>query len=132
MGANPVALASGDVNHDGALDAAVVTADGLVLLLNDGAGNLTPQPVVPAPGPGAVVLADFNADGNLDAAIVNTSGASVSFFLGDGMGNLSAAGSYLVGKSPVSLAASDLDGDGVPDLITANKVTASLTLLLFP
>jgi uncharacterized repeat protein (TIGR01451 family) len=131
VGAGPVALATGDLNNDGAIDAAVITSAGLVLLLNDGAGNLATQPGVPAKGAGAVVLADFNGDGNLDAAVANTSGSSVSLCRGDGSGALSAAGAYLTGKTPVSLAASDLDGNGTADLIVGDSGTQDLTILLF-
>jgi hypothetical protein len=131
VGAGPVALATGDFNNDGAIDAAVVASGGLVLLLNDGAGNLATQPVAPAKGAGTVVLADFNGDGNLDAAVANTSGSSVNLYRGDGSGALSAAGSYLTGKMPVSLAASDLDGSGTADLIVGDSGTQDLTILLF-
>jgi hypothetical protein len=131
VGAGPVALATGDLNNDGALDAAVITSAGLAPLLNDGAGNLAAQPVLPAKGAGAVVLADFNGDGNLDAAVANTSGSSSSLYRGDGSGALSAAGAYLTGKTPVSVAASDLDGNGTADLIVGDSGTQDLTILLF-
>ena len=131
VGASPVALAAGDINNDQAPDAAVITSAGLVLLLNDGTGNLVPQPVISAAGAGAVVLADFNGDGNLDAAVANTGGASVSMFRGDGSGALTAAGLYLTGKTPLSLAASDLTGNGNADLIVADGGTQDLTILIF-
>jgi hypothetical protein len=41
-GANPGRPAAGDVNNDGALDAAVATDAGPVVLLNDGAGRVAP------------------------------------------------------------------------------------------
>jgi uncharacterized repeat protein (TIGR01451 family) len=130
VGGGPVALATGDLNNDGAIDAAVITSAGLVPLLNDGAGNLAAQPGLPAQGAGAVMLADFNGDGNLDAAVANTSGSSVSLYHGDGSGALTAAGAYLTGKAPVSLAASDLDGNGTADLLVGASGTQDLTILL--
>jgi hypothetical protein len=131
VSATPAALAVGDVNNDGSLDVAVITSAGLVVLINDGAGNLTPQPVIPATGAGAVVLADFNGDGILDAALANTGRASVSLYRGDGSGTFVSAGSYLTGKAPVSLAAHDLDGDGTADLISGNSGSRDLVVLLF-
>jgi hypothetical protein len=124
-------LAVGDVNNDGAQDAVVSTDAGLILLLNDGAANLAPQPAMPVTGMGVVVLADFNGDGNLDAAIANANGSSVSLYRGDGSGLFIAAGSYLTGKAPASLAASDLDNDGIVDLISGNSGSQDLTVLLF-
>jgi hypothetical protein len=131
VGANPVALALGDVDNDGSLDAAVITNAGLVLLLNGGAGGLTPQPVLPVTGAGDVVVADFNGDGNLDIAIANTGGSSVSFYRGDGSGSFVTAGSYLTGSAPVSVAASDLHRDGTTDLICGNSGSHDLSVLLF-
>ncbi|HYL36894.1 MAG TPA: FG-GAP-like repeat-containing protein [Bryobacteraceae bacterium] len=131
VGTNAAALAAGDVNNDGALDAVVLTDAGLVSLLNDGTGNLAPQTAVPVTGTGAVVLADFNGDGNLDAAIANGSGSSVSFYSGDGSGNFSVAGSYLTGKGPISLTASDLDNDGIADLLCGDSGSQDLVILLF-
>ncbi|HYL39559.1 MAG TPA: FG-GAP-like repeat-containing protein [Bryobacteraceae bacterium] len=132
VGTNPAALATGDIDNSGALDAAVSTADGLVVLLNDGAGDLTPQPAVPTNGAGAVVLGDFNGDGNLDAAVASPNGSSVSLYRGDGSGAWLPAGVSLTGRMPVSLAASDLDNDGTADLIVGSGGSQDLTILLFP
>jgi hypothetical protein len=131
VGANPVALALGDVDNDGSLDAAVITNAGLVLLLNMRAGGLAPQPVLPVTGAGDVVVADFNGDGNLDIAIANTGGSSVSFYRGDGSGSFVTAGSYLTGSAPVSLVTSDLHRDGKTDLICGNSGSHDLSVLLF-
>jgi hypothetical protein len=131
VGANPVALAVGDVDNSGSLDAAVITNAGLVVLINDGVANLAPQPAIPAAGAGDVLLADFNGDGNLDIAVANSGRSSVSLYRGDGSGTFVAAGSYLTGQAPVSLAASDLDYDGTVDLICGNAGSQDLAVLLF-
>ncbi len=116
VGDTPAALALGDLNNDAAPDAVVVTAAG-----------------VPAKGAGAIVLPDFNGDGNLDAAVANTSSSSMSLFRGDGTGNLAAAGSYLTGRGPSTLAASDLDtNSGTANLIAGDSGSQDLTILLFP
>ena len=132
VGANATALAVGDMDNNRTLDAAVITDSGLIVLINDGAANLTRQPAVPALNAGAVVLADFNGDGNLDASVANTSGASVSFYRGDGSGMLTPAGAYLTGKMPVSLSAVDLDNDGIADLVCGNSGSQDVVILLFP
>ena len=131
VGANPVALAVGDVDNSGSLDAVVITSAGLVVLINDGTGQLAAQPLIPATGVGDVLLADLNGDGNLDLAVANTGGSSVSLYRGDSSGTFVAAGSYLTGKAPVSLAASDLEGNGTADLICGNAGSQDLAILLF-
>jgi VCBS repeat protein len=55
----------------------------------------------------------------------------VSLYRGDGSGTFVAAGSYLTGQAPVSLAASDLDYDGTVDLICGNAGSQDLAVLLF-
>ena len=132
VGTNPVALAVGDLDNNRSLDAAVITSAGLVVLVNDGAAHLAPQALVPASGAADVTVADFNGDGNLDLAVANTSGSSVSLYRGDGSGAFAIAGCYLTGKSPVSLAASDLDNDGTVDLIAGNSTSQDLVILRFP
>jgi len=44
--------------------------------------------------------------------------------------NLLTAGSYPVGKGPRNLATADFNGDGKPDLVTANNIDATITVLL--
>src|SRR5690606_16407091 len=71
VGPGPRSLAAGDLDGDGDLDLAValVEADALQLLVNDGRGRLSlgPRHAVGA-APQAVVAADFDADGALDLA----------------------------------------------------------------
>jgi hypothetical protein len=86
-------------------------------------------------GPSDVAATDINGDGKLDLIVANSNGRSVSVLL-----NTSVPGSMIVtfdtrapfdtGDSPTSLATGDLNGDGRPDLIVANSVDSSVSVLL--
>jgi len=85
----------------------------------------------PAPGvPGlqGVAIADFNKDGKRDLALASrdpVGGGGVTVFLGAGDGTfrgLIELSSF--GEGTTSLAAADLDGDGVPDIVSASVTDA--------
>jgi len=77
---------------------------------------------------GGVVVADLNGDGKLDMA--GLAGGSVSVFLNDGTGKFSIPGFYAVGQSPVAIAVGDFNGDGKPDLFTANNLSNNISVLI--
>src|SRR5439155_26488470 len=68
--------------------------------------------------PVSVAVGDFNGDGKQDLAVVNY-GNNVSIFLGDGLGNFSAATIH-AGDFPTSVAVGDFNGDGKQDLTVLN------------
>jgi FG-GAP-like repeat/Putative Ig domain/Beta-propeller repeat len=82
--------------------------------------------------PGSVAVGDFNGDGIRDLAVANESGNSVTLLLGNGAGGfMPAAGSpFAVGSIPSSVVVGDFNGDGIPDLATANNVSNNVTVLL--
>jgi hypothetical protein len=82
--------------------------------------------------PQSVVVADFNRDGNMDIATANSGDNSVTILLGDGAGGFipSSGSPFAVGTSPQSVAVSDFNGDGRPDIVTANNGGNSVTVLL--
>jgi hypothetical protein len=128
---NPVpgagSIAAGDFNGDGIPDLLTVnsTVDNhasIGVLSGNGDGTFRP-PVSSAltqGGLGPAVVADFNGDGILDVAAVNPSGNAVSVFLGNGDGTFRAPLGFAVGSGPRGLAAGDFNGDGFPDLATAD------------
>jgi hypothetical protein len=75
---------------------------------------------------GSIAVADVNGDGNPDLLVANQCGNSsncsgtVSVLLGNGDGTFRAAMTYdSGGYYATSLTASDVNGDGKPDIIEA-------------
>ncbi len=75
----------------------------------------------------SVAIADLNGDARPDLATANSSSGSVTVLLGNGSGGFTPApGSpFAAGSGPFSVAIADLNGDGKPDLATANSGTAN-------
>ena len=72
-----------------------------------------------------MAVADFNGDGKPDLAVVNAGngdldGGNVSILLGNGDGTFQPANNIAAGKSPVSIAVGDFNGDDRPDLAVGN------------
>ncbi|MCU1302954.1 MAG: hypothetical protein JWQ87_3238 [Candidatus Sulfotelmatobacter sp.] len=124
---NPQGITSADFNCDGKPDLAVANAGNntVGLLFGNGDGTFRAGLSLGAGHPPvAIVTADFNHDGFADLATVNPASGDVTVLLA----NPTCTGFKLpvnynlgVGVSPVSLAAADFNGDGVPDIVVANS-----------
>jgi hypothetical protein len=76
----------------------------------------------------SVAIGDLNRDGTLDLVTTNyypgggpqTGANSVSVLLNSGDGSFRAKHDFRTGRGPISVAIDDLNGDGTPDLATAN------------
>jgi hypothetical protein len=134
-GNTPRALAVGDFNGDGIPD--IVTANqgdvtfiipGTVsVLLGNGDGTFrsgqTFQTRPPFSQPWAVVVGEFDRDNKPDFAVIdNHDQGTVSVFLGNGDGTFTPAGRYVTSMrgGTTGLAAADLRGNGITDLIAVN------------
>ena len=143
VGSLSPAVTAADINGDGKPDLIVANAhDGTVsVLLNmTVTGSTTAafgaqQVFAVGNYPYSLTTADINGDGKPDLVIVNLYDDTVSVLL-----NTTAARAILptfaaqyaftsVG-GPIAVAAADVDGDGKPDLIVANQVANTVSVLL--
>jgi hypothetical protein len=145
-GFGPRSVAIGDLNGDGKPDLAVATtglfgSGGVSVLLNATMpGGITPdfaaaQDFTTGRGAISVAIGDLNGDGRPDLAIANLLSNSVSVLLnttmpGAATPSFAAKQDFTTGTLPKSVAISDVNGDGLPDLAVANRQSASVSVLL--
>jgi Flp pilus assembly secretin CpaC len=148
VGKQPSAVVIADFNGDGNLDFAVANKgdNSISVFQGDGTGAFKPFPKSPFPlpnivastelGPTAMVTGNFRNQGKPDLAVVNEDSNTVSILLASGDssfdGTLTEATNspITVGKTPVAIAAGDLNGDAIPDLAVVNQADNTVTILL--
>ena len=128
IGNDPRRTILADLDLDGDLDVATVCAgsgsQGIVVHLNDGAGNLG-APILngvgEGNGPQDFVLGDLDEDGDLDACVTEYWTHQVAVLLNDGFGAFTVVGEYALKKGGASVTLADLDEDTHLDMIATGS-----------
>ena len=146
-GAVPYSFAIGDIEGDGKSDMAVVYANSssvTVLHNTSSSGSITTASFTEminfatGTNPLSVVLKDMDGDGRLDLVVANNGTGTVSVlrntaYLSPGITASSFAPKVdfpvSAGSSPYAIAVSDVNSDGLPDIIVANSGSNTITVL---
>jgi hypothetical protein len=135
-GPSPSSIAAGDFNSDNKLDLAVASGGGqnVSILLGDGAGGFAAPASVSTGGTAegrALVAVDVNGDGKIDLAVANRQEGNVVVLLGDGAGSFNQSTAYNTGAAnPFVIAASDLNGDALPELLVGHETSQKISVFL--
>src|SRR5436190_2977464 len=148
MAGGPIYVATGDFNADGLADLATanISPAGVGILVGTGNGGFVAAPASPIPDgtntfPQGLAVGDLNGDARPDIAVANHMSSTVNVLLGSGssgtVGFLPAVGSPFptangaaAGNGPANIAIGDLNGDGKPDLATANDTSNNSSVFL--
>ena len=130
VGSYSYGLTVADFNNDGKVDVAVSNYSGstVSVLLGNGDGTLQAGVTYPVgDSPTNLVAVDLNADGNQDLVVCSIESSSVSVLLGVGDGTFQPKVDYQV-PSSWGVAAADVNGDGIPDVV-ATSLAGAVDLL---
>jgi len=141
----PFSVSIGDLNGDGKPDLATANngSNTASILLNTTATRATTPTFATkvdfttgtGSGPRSVSIGDINGDGKLDLATANGNNRTASILL-----NTTATGAttptfatkvdFTTGSTPRSVSIGDINGDGKPDLATANNSSSTASIFL--
>jgi hypothetical protein len=145
-GTNVNSVFAGDFDRDGFTDLAIARSVGLFLLYGDGKGGFKEpeQAELSIDPPSTPIMsvtgADFDGDNYLDLVITNSTNrlgqGAVTLFRGREEGGFDFANPerFSVGPRntlPRFVAATDLNGDGYPDLVVSNQVASNVVIFLW-
>ena len=142
-GANPQAIAMGDLNGDGKVDLAVANdGSGTVSVLRNTSSTstisfATKKDFTTDANPFSVAIGDIDGDGRLDLAVANygfaSGGNNVSILRNitgsTGTIDFATRVNYVTGTNPTSVSLGDINGDGKPDVAVTNRGLNTVSIL---
>lgn len=137
VGAGPRALAAGYFNRDGNLDLALTEnftfsgGEAQVMLGNGDGTFILGDSYTLDNDSDAIVAADLRNSGRTDLVAAQSEDGALAVFLGNGDGTFQPRVQYYVGSSPNlpgfpgNAAVGDMNGDGIPDLVSVPAIIAN-------
>jgi hypothetical protein len=135
-GSGTLSVVTGDFDRDGRADIVVGHELSQELLLFRGMGDggfFESWGVVSELNPVQLVAADLDGNGTLDLAAADTGAMfginqNLSVFLNPGDGGTPGRADYDTRNAPTAVAAADVDGDGIVDLLVTNNGSSDLSV----
>jgi hypothetical protein len=132
------AMTAADLNGDGKSDVVTATQgphnkSAIETCLGSDTGTILIHDYIPTTGwSGGVPVADMNGDGDPDVVQLQTiyGPPTVRVWPGQGDGTLGAAQTYSAAAGATGIALGDLNGDGHPDVVTANGTANTISVFL--
>ena len=137
----PYSVAIGDIDGDGKFDLVIANSGAAsvsVFLNTSTSGSITTSSFAAKVDfttgsfPTSVAIRDVDGDGKADLVVSNASSSTVSILRNTSMpGSISVAAKvdFPTGSTPYFVVVGDVDGDGKPDLITANQNSNNISVI---
>jgi uncharacterized protein YjdB len=144
VNAGPISVAIGDIDGDGKKDVVVGNSpsSSVSVLHNVSVANsitsaslATKVDFNTGSSPSDVAIGDIDGDGKADIVVPSAVGDYVSVLRNTATSGSVTSGSFATrvnfatGNSPRSVAIADMNGDGKPDIMTANEITDNVSVL---
>ncbi|MBD3334501.1 MAG: hypothetical protein GF355_03205 [Candidatus Eisenbacteria bacterium] len=124
VGEEPESIAAADLDGDQAPDVAFALRmeDSVAVYVNDGEGNLSFHGKYYSGGhePQDVCAALLNGDAYPDLVVAHRYGGNIAIFMNRADGTFDPPVLYPIEQAPLGVAAGDVDGDGIQDLVAVN------------
>lgn len=141
-GNSPYRMAIADLDADGKPElvatnnssSSIASSSISVFKNNSTSGNisLVKTDFPSGPLPYGICISDLNGDTKPDIVVTNYGVATVSVLINTTVGSTISFApivTYATGNLPTSVAANDIDGDGRPDIVTANSTSHTISVL---
>ncbi len=123
-------VATGDFNHDGKLDVAIINDNGFSVMLGNGDGTFRKAVFYSTQLAYSLAVGDFNKDGDLDIVVANENSnpSTVSVYLGNGDGTFKTPIDSNTTQPNQFVAVGDFNGDHKLDIAVIDSPYISILL----